>query len=117
MIKEFGEQMLFINPPVFLERVSKAFNERGYSFKAAPVFYDDYSVNSSKRLESYMKMDNDIHFWKDKFYENQKEFRIVITDLEIGEPLVINIGDIADISKQFKASEFFSDRFQLHLRK
>jgi hypothetical protein len=52
-----------------------------------------------------------------QFFENQKEFRIIIADQEIEEPLTVNIGNISDISKEFKASDFFSDRFAIQLPK
>lgn len=117
MICEFGDEMLFINPVVFLNRVRTTFNRLGYSYNAANVVYDDYNVNTPKRMESYMTQGNDIYFWKDKYFENQKEFRIVLTDVEIDEPMIVNIGDIRDISKPFNASEFFGGRFLLYLRK
>jgi hypothetical protein len=117
MVREFGNDLLFINPVVFLNRVRKTFNRLGYAYNAANVVYDDYNVNTPQRMESFMTQGNDIYFWKDKYFENQKEFRIVLTELEIEEPLMVNIGDIRDISKPFKADEFFGGRFAMYLRK
>ncbi|MGG1481449.1 hypothetical protein ABE402_11150 [Bacillus smithii] len=117
LINEFGEQMFLVDPKAFIERVTAVFDENGYSYRAGLVRYDDYGVNSSKRLESYRKQDTDIYFWKDEFFEYQNEYRIVLTDQEIEEPLIVNIGDISDISISFKASEFFNGKFELHIKK
>lgn len=117
MINEFGNQMIFVNPNEFLVRATKAFDEKGYSYRADLVKYDDYQVNSSVRLNSYKNQDTDIYFWKDKYFENQYEYRIVLTDQEIDEAFTVNIGDISDISIVFDAAEFFSDRFELRISK
>ncbi|MEH7248743.1 hypothetical protein V7114_18365, partial [Neobacillus niacini] len=117
MISEFGEQLIFINPVEFLNRVTAVLEEKNYSYRASLVKYDDYSINSSNRLESYRTKDTDIYFWKDKFFENQNEYRIVITDQEIDEPLTISIGNIKDIAKVLKASDLFSGKFELAIKK
>ncbi len=117
LVSEFGDKMLFINPKPFLERVVSAFEEKGYSYKAAKVNYDNYEVNNTTRIDSYKKMNNDIFFWKDEYFKSQNEYRIVITDLMIDKPLEINIGQINDISKEIKISDFFSDRFEIKIRK
>ncbi|WP_437828985.1 hypothetical protein ACQRXC_14980 [Niallia taxi] len=117
MISEFGDELIFINPVGFLNKVTAVLNEKDFSYRASLVKYDDYSINSSARLESYKKNDNEIYFWKDIFFENQYEYRIVITDQEIDEPLILSIGDIRDITKVFNAEEFFSGQFELAIKK
>jgi len=109
MIQEFGEDLLLISPPAFLERLDATLNESGCSYRRDRVIYDDYSINSVQRLDSYKSQSTEIYFWKDKFFENQREYRIVLTDTEIDEPLTVNIGDISDISTKVKASEFLKD--------
>jgi hypothetical protein len=68
-------------------------------------------------MSSYKNQGTDIYFWKDKYFENQYEYRIVLTDQEVNEALIVNIGDISDISTIFNANEFFSDKFEIRLRK
>jgi len=117
MLKEFGEQMLIINPKNFIERVDKTLSGMGYNYVSGRVNYDDYSINNSKRLESYRKQDNEIFFWKDKFFENQNEYRFVITSLETDEAITVNIGDMSDIATRFNARELFNGKFQIRMKK
>ncbi|MGG0176445.1 hypothetical protein [Gottfriedia acidiceleris] len=116
MVNEFGESVVLINAKQFIERVMNVFDEKGYGYKLDLVKYDDYSVNSSKRIESYMKNNNEIFFWKDKFFENQNEYRVVITNLETDEPITVNIGDISDITEVYNAREVFNG-FKIHFKK
>lgn len=117
MISEFSEKVVMISPYKFINRVEKAFQEAGYGYKMDKVKYDDYSINSSMRIESYMKNDNEIFFWKDKFFENQNEYRIAITSLEADKAITVNIGDISDITNVFNSRDLLSNRFQFHLSK
>ncbi len=104
MIREFGDEMLVIDPGYFCERVEKAFLEKGYELVHRRVRYDDYSINTIERLESYRN--DDFFFWKDKYFEHQNEYRFIIPNLETDEPIIINIGDISDISRRCNAREF-----------
>lgn len=117
MLNEFGEQVALINPGSFIERVEKTFDEKGFGYVISPVKYDDYSINSIKRIESYKKNNNEIFFWKDNFFENQKEYRIVITSIETEEPLIPNIGNLNDIVDVFNARELFNGNFQIRAKK
>ncbi|WP_062235742.1 hypothetical protein [Fictibacillus sp. FJAT-27399] len=117
MINEFGDQLAIIDPKNFIERVEKAFSEKGYGYVMSKVNYDDYTVNNTKRLGSYRKNNNEIFFWKDKYFENQNEYRFVITSIETDEPITVNIGDISDITTKYSAKELFSGKLQIHLRK
>ncbi|MEO2284880.1 hypothetical protein [Bacillus licheniformis] len=111
MINEFGDQGLCVEPYEFMERVKEAGKKEGFQIVNGPVTYDDYSINSSKRIDSYQQENNEIFFWKDNFFKNQHEYRIVITNTERGieDPLIFNIGDIGDISEKISAKEFFGN--------
>ena len=117
MIREFGDRLIFVNPSQFIDRITKTFNEKGYAYRGGVVKYDDYNINSSARMSSYKNQGTDIYFWKDKYFENQYEYRIVLTNQEVDEALIVNVGDISDISTIFNANEFFSDKFEIRLRK
>ncbi|MCA1182428.1 hypothetical protein CHCC14600_4256 [Bacillus licheniformis] len=117
MINEFNDQALLINPNPFIERVEKAGKEKGFILAKGLVEYDDFSINSEKRIESY-RQQNRIFFWKDHFFKNQHEYRIVVTNTEreVKDPLIFNIGNIDDISYRVNAEQFFQD-FQLQIKK
>lgn len=117
MISEFGEKLVMINPNAFVERVQKAFVEKGYGYRMGTVTYDDYGVNSSKRLKAYRESDSEVFFWKDKFFENQNEYRIAIKSIKTDKPIIENIGDISDIANVFNARDFFDGELEIHLRK
>lgn len=117
MIREFGDSLIFVTPSQFIDRITKTLNEKGYAYRGGLVKYDDYNINSSARMSSYKNQGTDIYFWKDKYFENQYEYRIVLTDQEVDEALIVNVGDISDISTIFNANEFFSDKFEIRLRK
>ncbi|OHY76649.1 hypothetical protein [Priestia aryabhattai] len=109
MIREFGDELLAIeHVGHFCERVEKAFLEKGYDLIHREVRYDDFSINTIERLESWLEPENnDFFFWKDKYFENQNEYRFVISNVETNEPIIVNIGDISDISRKCNAREFF----------
>ncbi len=117
MIREFGDSLIFVTPSQFIDRITRTLNEKGYAYRGGLVKYDDYNINSSARMSSYKNQGTDIYFWKDRYFENQYEYRIVLTDQEVDEAIIVNIGDISDISTIFNANEFFSDKFEIRLRK
>ncbi|PID20988.1 hypothetical protein CSV61_12260 [Sporosarcina sp. P3] len=118
LVEEFGDKMIFINPAPFIEMVQQTFKKKSYGLKANKVKYDDYSKNNSERLKAYEDKESiDVCFWKDKYFEDQNEYRIIIPNLSIEEPLEVNIGDISDIAVEFKISEFFSEKFELRISK
>ncbi|MDU9695552.1 hypothetical protein O0Q50_30585 [Priestia aryabhattai] len=117
MIKEFGETIVMIGPSAFAERVQKAFNEKGYGYRMGKINYDDYGVNSAKRMQAFAGSDSEFFFWKDKFFENQNEYRIAIKSIKTDKAITENIGDISDIANVISAEKFFGDELRVYLRK
>lgn len=118
LVVDFGNKMLFMDPKAFIERVEATFEKKGYSIRADKVKYDDYNINNSVRMESYMKENNnDIYLWKDQFFKSQNEYRIIIPNMEMEGPLEVELGDISSFTTEFKINEFFSDKFELRLKK
>ncbi|WP_153123261.1 hypothetical protein [Peribacillus tepidiphilus] len=110
----FGDHVLVISPKQFMDIINEKFKELGYSFKAKFVRYDDFSINNKERIEIYHNLDPDLYFWKDCSIKYQREYRIVILNKDIEEPLNLDIGDISSfttILPTYKLFNGFTIRF------
>lgn len=116
-IEDFGNYALILPVSGFLRRVIEAFEKQDYGYVYQPVMYDDFDINHSKRLMSFAEENTDVFFWKDKSIEYQNEFRIVILNKDIEEPLITDIGDMSDISFIVTSEQLFSNELILSVRK
>lgn len=117
IIEEFGNKMVLVNTIEFERRLTNKLEEEGYSYKTNLVKYDDFTMNSANRLDAYRSKGYETLFWKDEYFSNQHEYRVVITNKEIEEPLIINIGDIRDISTVYRVDDFFAKDYGLRIKK
>jgi len=117
MLEKFSSQLVLLQATELLKRFEQKSNEKDYAIAHGFVEYDDYFINNSKRLESYFKRSQDVFFWKDKYFEKQNEYRVVILNQEIEEALKFQIGDLNDIGEKYDAKEFFAKDFELTIPK
>lgn len=117
MLEKFSNKLVLINANEFINRVSKEFKSENYSWEARLVEYDNYAINNSVRTNSYKVGGTDAYFWKDIFFKDQAEYRIVLTDQEIEGSKEYNIGNLSDIAHVFDAKDFFSDMFEMIINK
>jgi len=98
---QFGDYfLLIIEPQTFYDRLSSALNNKGLKHHIGLVqYYDEQSCNG-----------NLSPFHKPNRYEHQHEFRVFVEN-DKEEPLTIEIGSLADISKTFPIEEFVGLRF------
>lgn len=117
IIKDFGEYALIISPNEFLEQVKRSFSEQNIRFVADKVSYEDFSVNSQKRLEDYNKGNPSLFFYKDKSFQHQKEYRIVILnhDTDADKAFTPCIGNMEGFSYLLETRELFSGKFALNI--
>lgn len=113
--KDFGEYALLINPRAFLERIENTLKELGITYHTGRILYEDFSINSSKRMDDYHKHRPSILFKKDISFRHQKEYRIVLTGVDSKEPYILKMGDISDISYLIPTRDLFSGKFALNL--
>lgn len=95
---EYG--VIVTNVPEFIERVKAAVISNNYGLNAGLVeYYDPSSFNGSfSEVESI--------FRKRDEYKHQKEYRFSFdTGVAGNDPLILNIGDISDITMQCKVSD------------
>lgn len=99
--ENLGEYAVIItNVNKFIERVKAAVSSKNYGLNAGLVeYYDPTSFNGSfSEVESI--------FRKRDEYKHQKEYRFSFdTGVAGTDPLILNIGDISDITMQCKVSE------------
>ncbi len=114
-INEFGDTVLLISFSDFINRITRVFKENNISFIADKVKYSDYSINYMDRLNSSIKQNEEKFFWKDIFFNYQKEFRIVILNKEVDNKFEIDIGSIKDFSKIVSAEEFLNGDFRIRI--
>jgi len=117
MLEMFSSQLVLLEATEFLRRFEKMSNEMDYAVAHGFVEYDNYFINNSKRLESYFKRSHDIFFWKDKYFEKQNEYRLVILNQEKEDALKFQIGSLKDIGKKFNSKEFFDEGIELTIPK
>lgn len=113
-IDDFGSKAVVL-PGDFLNRVHKATKEGGVSFVAGRVAYHDYNIHDSKRRKLFDEGSTDMFFWKDDFFNYQRECRIVIPDNLVEESTILNIGDLRDEAIVIDTKDFF-DTFALTLK-
>lgn len=107
----FGEHVLIYSCGDFIENVRRTFEKENIQWAASKVRYTDFSINYKDRIESYTNGGNNKYFWKDSFFKNQKEYRIIVTNKDSNEPLIINIGDMTRYSHLTTADELFNRGF------
>lgn len=117
IVDNLGEYALIINPGAFQSKLKEAAQEQGIVFKEGRIQYEDYSVNPYKKLEECMRHNLNLFFYKDLSFQYQREYRIVINNVNSEKPFVWNIGDISDITYFIKTRDLFSDEYALNISK
>src|SRR5690625_693334 len=86
IIEDFGEYALVISPHDFEERLRESLKEQNIGYISDKVIYEDYSINSERRMDEYHNHNPSLFFKKDHSFEYQKEYRIVLTNIDSKEP-------------------------------
>jgi len=102
----FGEWVLLIkNGDEFINRVKKALILENVGFTRDYVKY--YEVSTLQQLQEIHEDNLRIAFWKREKYAYQQEYRF-ICHAEVDDNLIVNIGDISDISQMMKTEELLN---------
>lgn len=97
-LKRFGAHVLVITDnKEFMSRLAKGFLAAGVSFKRGKAEY--YNGNTKQHAEDVINNDpSQIAFWKRHKFSYQQEYRLFAFKTEVADHLVVDIGDISDIS-------------------
>ncbi|MGG0891877.1 hypothetical protein [Cytobacillus horneckiae] len=115
-IETFGEKAVIL-PHYFLERLEEKNNEEPLGLAYAEVQYHDYDVISSERRTLFDERSIQFFFWKDNFFSNQREFRIVLTQKLVDQPFKLNIGSVVDGAIVVDSEKLFEAEFEFPLNK
>lgn len=98
--------VIVMDVPGFIKRMESYAREAGYQIARKLVkYYDPETFHGHFR-------DVESVFWKQDQYSFQREFRFVISSRSWGEcPLVMDIGDIRDITLQLESTELNGKNF------
>lgn len=121
-IKEFinwGDVAVIINKELFLKRIKRNLIDKGLCAKGKKVKYYNPQEPGIDILNDFNNTDDNIDrlFWKDKYFENQNEFRIITAEQSSQGKTGIDIGDISDISEVFDSKTLLEEGFFLKLPK
>ena len=88
------------NVPAFIDRMRDSAQAKGYGIRYGLVkYYDPATFHGNLH-------DVEAAFRKQNHYSFQREFRFIVDSGSLGEaPLVMDIGDISDITLQLESSE------------
>lgn len=99
---------------LFIDRLTRACDESGLSIVYDRVRYYQEGVNDEKRLNDFNKNTTDKFFWKEEFFCNQKEFRVVfINQLIDSGKNILNIGNVRQIGFCLSVDELLEGKFEL----
>ena len=102
-----GEHAVVVKDvPEFIMRMKAAAETKGYPmvYRLVKYYAPDSFHGDFRDVESI--------FWKQDRYSYQREFRFVFDDGVMNDtPLIMEIGDISDITLQFNSSELNSEKF------
>jgi hypothetical protein len=114
-IAEFGDTALIITDfPELCRRIINAAERDGFAVKGAFVQYYDETVDDANRIISLMLDMRNIAFQKRKQYAYQQEYRFLLTPKndDKAEHIVLDIGNIEDISMTFKTADVLRSRIE-----
>jgi hypothetical protein len=114
--KSFGKHVLVMPFPIFVKNLEDTFNKEDIAFVRDIVKYDDFSINNKERLDDFMENKPEKYFWKDNYFETQREYRVIVLNRDSDEPFQINIGDISNNSFITSSENLFNHGYcvQVH---
>ncbi|PES80066.1 hypothetical protein CN509_09700 [Bacillus cereus] len=96
--KEFPDRVpiLILNENEFFKKLDNAFIEKGIGAYHGLVKYFDEHAETPFKREEYEKNMTQAFFYKRKFFNAQKEYRIITSHPVEGDSLTVNLGDISN---------------------
>lgn len=98
MLANFGEKAILINPKLFLDKIDGFFKNGKTEYVAGKVNYKNLKINDKERIMNYRNHVLLPMFTKDKYYEYQREFRIVALGKRTENNYIANIGSLEKIA-------------------
>lgn len=117
IIRDFGKYALVIPWNEFIDKLFTSFKKDGIEAVGDLVKYDDFNVNSKRRLESFNQESLDMFFWKDNYFQFQNEFRIVVLNKDIDKlhPFRYRFEHIRDVASVISTEKLLNNNFIITL--
>ncbi|UMZ73029.1 hypothetical protein [Natranaerofaba carboxydovora] len=103
VLKQFGPYSLLISNNQFVERLKQKLDN--FIFKRA--IYEDKADNKNF-IELFKEDDPDLFFYKDTYFMNQNEKRLVLFGENVEDYKVLDIGDLSDMSYLTETNKLLS---------
>jgi len=110
----FGDTALLItNQYEFIKRIDNRIKEMGLSLYQQSINYYNPNEDSANLWLSLMKGMYNIAFWKNRDYAYQQEYRFLVKNDTIKDDhIIVDIGNIEDISTVIKTSQLLKLKFK-----
>lgn len=115
ILESFGEYVMVISYIDFLNKLEKAFAENNIIWAMDKVKYDDFNANNMQRVSDYLNNKITKYFWKDIFFQKQKEIRLIVLNSDSGNPMKFYIGDLTPHSFITSVEDLFNDKYYLEV--
>lgn len=107
---------LIIEPASFAKRIIDTAKTKGINAEMDYIKYYNPNINQSERINDYGSIRR--AFWKKEYFKSQKEFRIAFDNIFIEHgQILINIGDISDISIMLDVETLLNKKFELKVHR
>ncbi|GGC97807.1 hypothetical protein [Pontibacillus salipaludis] len=111
--QEFGEHVLVISPNEFIKKVMTMAERENLALRAGKVNYSNLSINDKERFDEFHSGNPALYFRKDKSFEYQNEFRLVLHGEHTKKPVIKDIGDISEVSKLMTVDQLLNNKIQV----
>jgi len=106
-LKDFGDKAVVL-PFNFVELLSEDANNNGHTYIIQQVKYDEYEKGiNSQHKKLFDDASFDIVFWKDSFFEFQREARFAIFDLPTKQSIKFKMRNLMSYCGVLDAKKFF----------
>ncbi|EFU43419.1 hypothetical protein PVOR_03660 [Paenibacillus vortex V453] len=110
-LDNFGDKAVIL-PFNFVELLSEDANNNGHTYVIKQVKYDDYEKGiNSEHKKLFDEGSFDIVFWKDSFFEFQREARFAIFDLPTKQSSKFKMRNLRSYCGVLDAKKFFDDYY------
>lgn len=115
IFSKWGDSALIINKFVLINKMYEEMHHIAKAFKE--VKYYDPNNPDIELLCDYQKLSISRLFWKDIFFKDQQEFRILIDKKDKKGKVVTNLGDISSFTRLESSRELLERGFIINVNK
>ncbi|WP_010241521.1 hypothetical protein [Clostridium arbusti] len=107
--KHFGKYALIISFGDFINNIKSSFENQGIKGVGNKVKYSNFSKNYIDRTESFAKNTPAKYLWKDIYFKNQKEYRLVVLNRDSDKPIRIKVDNMSKYSYIMDVDQLFDE--------